>query len=80
MFEQMVQDRDNDERESLATLLRSGAGVAKKFRLIDCIKKQAVCGLSGAEKPLPRERAVRQDDFAFGESSQVFWLLFFGHA
>ena len=76
----MVQDRDNDERESLAALLRSGAGVAKEFRLIDRIKKQAVCGLSGAQKPLPRERAVRQDDFAFGEPPQVFWLLFFWHA
>jgi len=76
----MVKDRDDHERESLAALLRSGAGVAEKFRLIDRIKKQAVCGLSGAEKPLPRERAVRQDDFAFGESPQVFWLLFFWHA
>jgi len=76
----MVQDRDNHECKSLAALLRSGAGVAKEFRLIDRIKKQAVCGLSGAEKPLPRERTVRQNDFAFGEPSQVFWLLFFGHA
>jgi len=76
----MVQDRDNDERESLAALLRPSAGVAEKFRLIDRIKKQAVCRLSGAEKALPRERAVRQNDFAFGEPSQAFWLLSFGHA
>ena len=76
----MVQDRDNDERESLAALLRSCASVAEKFRLIDRVKKQAVCRLSGAEKPLPRERTVRQNDFAFGEPPQVFWLLFFGHA
>jgi len=80
VFEQMVQDRDNDERESLAALLRSCASVAEKFRLIDRVKKQAVCRLSGAEKPLPHERAVRQNDFAFGEPPQVFWLLFFGHA
>ena len=76
----MVQDWNDDECKSLAALLRPGAGVAKKFRLIDRIKKQAVCGLSGAEKPLPRKRAVRQNDFAFGEPPQVFWLLFFGHA
>ena len=76
----MIQNRDNDECESLAALLRSGAGVAKKLRLIDRIKKQAVCWLSGTQKSLPRERAVRQNDFAFGEPPQVFWLIFFGHA
>ena len=76
----MVQDWNDDKRESLPALLRSGASVAKEFRLIDRIKKQAVCWLSGAEKPLPRERAVRQNDFAFGEPPQVFWLLFFWHA
>lgn len=76
----MIQNRDNDKSQRLAALLRPCAGVAVEWACIHGIEEQPVCGLSGAQKPLPCERSVRQDDFAFGELSQAFWLPFFWHA
>jgi hypothetical protein len=66
----MIQDRNHDERQGFAGLLRPCACVAEKLPLIDGVEKQPVCWLSCGSESLPLIRSIGQDYFVFGKLSQ----------